>query len=162
MGLILSNSFIDEFSPAHNSDNPSYESLPFHRRQCAGFKATIGGHAPIYSSNGASGADIKACLSEKITIHPGCREMIPTGLILAIPRRYDVQIRPIISLAYINGVHAIVGTIDSDYRDEVKVLLMNNSLIPFEVEDGMIIAQLVCSEVITMNLNHTLKEDLDN
>ena len=98
---------------------------------------------PFYASSGASGADIQANISEDILIPPGTRVLVPTGIFLGIPEGYEVQIRPRSGLAFRNGVHAILGTIDSDYIGEVKVLLMNSGSDQFVVEHKMRIAQLV-------------------
>nr|QBK85888.1 MAG: dUTP diphosphatase [Marseillevirus LCMAC101] len=115
---------------------------------------------PSYASSGASGADIKAKLSEPLPIPGRSRRLVPTGIFLDIPIGYEVQIRPRSGLAFREGVHAILGTIDSDYRGEVKVLLMNNSDSDFVVENGMRIAQIVCSKVYVMVWNTLTKEEL--
>ena len=115
---------------------------------------------PSYSSTGASGADIRAKLSEPLPIPGMSRRLVPTGIFLEIPIGYEVQIRPRSGLAFREGVHAILGTIDSDYRGEVKVLLMNSSASEFAVEPGMRIAQMVCCDVIQMVWNTRTKEEL--
>ena len=115
---------------------------------------------PAYASAGASGADIKANLTEPLRIPGMSRALVPTGIFLEIPVGYEVQIRPRSGLAFREGVHAILGTIDSDYRGEVKVLLMNSDDSVFVVEPGMRIAQLVCCDVIQMVWNTRTKEEL--
>ena len=118
------------------------------------------GQIPKYASSGSSGADIKANLSETFYFPAGTRILIPTGIFLEIPQGYEVQIRPRSGLALRNGIHAILGTIDSDYRGEVKVILMNSSDSTFAVEPGMRIAQMVCSKVVRMSWILKSKEQL--
>lgn len=115
---------------------------------------------PEYASPGSSGADIRANLSEPLPVPAGDRVLIPTGIFLGIPIGYEVQIRPRSGLAFRKGVHAILGTIDSDYRGEVKVILMNSSSTEFIVEPGMRIAQMVCCDVIRMEWISKSKEQL--
>ena len=115
---------------------------------------------PEYSSSGASGADIRAKLSEPLPVPSGQRVLISTGIFLDIPDGYEVQIRPRSGLAFREGIHAILGTVDSDYRGEVKVLLMNSSSKNFTVEPGMRVAQIVCCGVIRMNWKSKTKEQL--
>ena len=119
---------------------------------------TDGVELPKYESSGASGADIRA--KEGVLIQPGCRELISTGIYLGIPEGWEVQLRPRSGLAYRDGVHAILGTIDSDYRGEIKVLLMNSSKVPFTVEPGMRIAQMVCNQVPKMYWLQVINEEL--
>lgn len=115
---------------------------------------------PTYASSGASGADIRAKLETTRVIEPGFRALIPTGIYLGIPEGWEVQIRPRSGLAFRDGVHAILGTIDSDYRGEVKVILMNNSSYPIYIEPGMRIAQMVCNQVPRMKWKQVTKEEL--
>ena len=105
---------------------------------------------PVYSSESAAGADIHACLEESITIQPGKRVLVPTGIKMAIPRGYEVQIRPRSGLAIKNGITVLntPGTIDSDYRGEIKVILMNFSNEPFTVNHGDRIAQMVVAPCV--------------
>ena len=104
---------------------------------------------PRYETNGAAGMDICAALSEPLTINPMQREAVPTGLAMAIPQGYEVQVRPRSGLAYKHGltVANATGTIDSDYRGEVKVILINLGDAPVEITHGMRIAQLVLAPV---------------
>lgn len=110
---------------------------------------------PHYASKGAAGADIKAQLDEPIEILPGNRALIPTGIFLEIPDGYEVQVRPRSGLALRNGITVLntPGTIDSDYRGEVKVILINHGREPFVVTDGMRIAQLVVAAVLQANFS---------
>lgn len=108
---------------------------------------------PFYATDEAAGADICAKLVESIFIHPGEFKIIPTALFLSIPRGYEVQIRPRSGLAAKNGITVLnsPGTIDSDYRGEVCVILINHGKEVFEVKDGMRIAQMVVAKVYQGN-----------
>lgn len=100
---------------------------------------------PQYETENSAGLDIRADLERSITLHPMERALIPTGLFIAIPNGTEAQIRPRSGLAYKRGVTVLnsPGTIDSDYRGEIKVLLVNFSKEIFEIEDGERIAQIV-------------------
>lgn len=102
---------------------------------------------PEYATAGAAGMDIVS--AETLTLSPGDRAAVPTGLSIAIPEGYEVQVRPRSGLALKNGltVANAPGTIDSDYRGEVKVLLINLGSRPVHIERGMRIAQLVVAPV---------------
>lgn len=104
---------------------------------------------PRYMSEGASGLDLFARLEEPVIIEPGRWALIPTGIALALPEGFEAQIRSRSGLALERGVTVLnsPGTIDSDYRGEVKVILVNLGDGPFRVEDGMRIAQLVVQPV---------------
>jgi len=82
---------------------------------------------PKYMSQGASGCDAVACLKEPLKISSGERVAVPTGLVVEIPRGYEIQVRPRSGMAYKKGITVVnaPGTIDSDYRGEVKILLVN-------------------------------------
>ncbi|RAK68372.1 dUTP diphosphatase [Hymenobacter edaphi] len=100
---------------------------------------------PAYQTEHAAGLDVRANLAEPVTLSPLERALIPTGLFLEIPAGYEAQVRPRSGLAYKHGIGLVnsPGTIDADYRGEVKVLLVNLSNEPFVVQDGERIAQLV-------------------
>jgi dUTP pyrophosphatase len=100
---------------------------------------------PQYMSSGASGCDVTACLSEPMEIDPGKRVAVPTGLAFAIPEGFEIQVRPRSGLSFKQGLTVInaPGTIDSDYRGEVKVLMINVGDAPVVVSPGDRIAQLV-------------------
>lgn len=100
---------------------------------------------PVYQTAGAAGADIHACLDEPITLQPLERRMIPTGLAMAIPEGYEVQIRARSGMSIKHGITMVngIGTIDADYRGEVGVLVINLSQEAFTIEPGMRIAQMV-------------------
>jgi dUTP pyrophosphatase len=106
---------------------------------------------PHYATEDAAGADLHAALPEDegVTLAPGARAAIPTGLVLAIPRGFEGQIRPRSGLARRNGLTLLnaPGTIDADYRGEVEILLVNLGSEPFTVNRGDRIAQLVIAPV---------------
>lgn len=104
---------------------------------------------PVYSSLGAAGADISACLEEDICLQSGERALVATGLYFEIPEGYEVQIRPRSGLAAKYGVTVLntPGTIDHDYRGEIKVILINHGKESFTVTHGMRIAQMVVAPV---------------
>ena len=96
-----------------------------------------------------------AAVTDSIVLNPQQRALIPTGLIMAIPQGYEGQIRPRSGLAIKHGITVLnsPGTIDSDYRDEVKVILINLGELPFEVTRGMRIAQLVIAKYQTVEFS---------
>lgn len=106
---------------------------------------------PAYASDGAAGLDLYAALpaGQKLVLEPGARDLIPTGIQIALPAGYEAQLRPRSGLAVEYGVTVLnaPGTIDSDYRGEVKALLINHGGQAFEVTRGMRIAQLVIAPV---------------
>lgn len=106
---------------------------------------------PAYASEGAAGLDLYAALpaGQKLVLEPGARDLIPTGIQIALPAGYEAQIRPRSGLAVEFGVTVLnaPGTIDNDYRGEVKALLVNHGGQPFEITRGMRIAQLVVAPV---------------
>ncbi len=106
---------------------------------------TMSGELPRYETEGSAGMDIKAHLDEPVEIKPGGRALIPTGLFMEIPEGYEVQIRARSGLAVKHGIGLTngIGTIDSDYRGEVKVPLINWGDDVFTVNDGDRIAQMV-------------------
>ena len=108
---------------------------------------------PSYASDGAAGMDVVA--AEAVTIAPGERLAVATGLALAIPDGFEVQVRPRSGLALKHGVTCLntPGTIDSDYRGEVKVILINLGTEPFEIARGDRIAQLVPAPVQRAHLD---------
>jgi dUTP pyrophosphatase len=111
---------------------------------------------PKYETDGSSGLDLAANIKENIEIKPGKSEIIPTGLAVAIPKQFEIQIRPRSGLAAKNQISVLntPGTIDADYRGELKVILINLSNKSFIVEKGLRIAQMVLCPV----MRATLKE----
>ena len=106
-------------------------------------------HLPVYQTAEAAGADLMADLDAPMTLASGERALIPTGLAMELPHRFEAQVRPRSGLAVKHGVTVLnaPGTIDADYRGEVKVLLINHGAEPFEITPQMRIAQLVIAEV---------------
>lgn len=102
-------------------------------------------HLPEYKTQGASGIDLMANLSEPVLLKPLERYLVPTGLFVEIPEGYEAQIRGRSGLAINSGISLAngVGTIDSDYRGEIKVILINLGTEPFEIKHGDRIAQMV-------------------
>jgi dUTP pyrophosphatase len=100
---------------------------------------------PTYQSNGAVGMDLHAAVSEDVDLHPGTIAFIPCGFAVAIPEGYEGQVRPRSGLSGKHGVTVInsPGTIDSDFRGEVKALLINLGTEPFTIKRGMRIAQML-------------------
>ncbi len=117
---------------------------------------------PAYASDGAAGMDAVAALDAPLVLAPGQRAAVPTGLAMAIPSGFEVQVRPRSGLAFNHGltVANAPGTIDADYRGEVKVLLVNLGSDPVTITRGMRIAQLVPAAVIRARL--ALVETLDD
>ena len=109
---------------------------------------------PKYETSGSSGMDLSASIDAKINIEPGKIAIIPTGLALSIPKGFEVQIRPRSGLAAKQKISVLntPGTIDSDYRGEIKVILINLSQESFEVEKGLRIAQMVVCPVVQAQL----------
>jgi dUTP pyrophosphatase len=104
---------------------------------------------PHYATAGAAGMDIRACITAPITLSPLERQLIPTGIFMEIPVGFEVQVRPRSGLALKNGLTCLntPGTIDSDYRGEVKVLLINLSNEAQVINNGERIAQLIVAKV---------------
>lgn len=100
---------------------------------------------PNYSTGQSAGMDLCAAVEEALTLEPGQRTLIPTGLSIALPKGYEAQVRPRSGLAIKNGVTVLnsPGTIDSDYRGEIKIILANLGSEDFVVERGMRVAQMV-------------------
>ena len=109
---------------------------------------------PAYQTKGSSGFDLKAAVSEPVVLAPGERALIPTGIVLELPPGTEAQIRPRSGLAVRHGVTLLnpPGTIDFDYRGEIKVILINLGQESFRVERGMRIAQGVLAEVVKAKL----------
>ncbi len=104
---------------------------------------------PRYETAGAAGMDLLAAVTADLVLQPGARAIVPTGLQMAIPEGFEVQVRPRSGLAAKNGVTVLnaPGTIDSDYRGEVGVILINHGAEPFTISRGTRIAQMVIAAV---------------
>lgn len=109
---------------------------------------------PKMMSEWAAGFDLHAAVREPLTLSPGERALVPTGFAMAMPRELEAQIRPRSGLAYKHGITCLnsPGTIDADYRGEVKVLLINLGQEPFTIERGERIAQMVFQRVPQVTL----------
>jgi len=116
---------------------------------------------PDYQSAGAAGFDLTAAVDTPLELHPGRRALVPTGLAMALPEGFEAQVRPRSGLAAKHGVTVLntPGTIDSDYRGEVKVILINLGEETLVIEHGMRIAQMVVAPVIQADLQEVT--DLD-
>lgn len=122
---------------------------------------------PALATAGSAGADIRAVVDPPVVLSPGERALVPTGLMFAVPRGYELQVRPRSGLAADHGVTVLnaPGTIDSDFRGEVKVLLVNLGTEPVTITRGMRIAQLVVGRVCDVSfdpvpvLDETLRSD---
>ncbi|PLX16225.1 MAG: dUTP diphosphatase [Candidatus Muiribacterium halophilum] len=106
-------------------------------------------YLPQRMSQHAAGSDLVACLEKSIEIDPGTVKIIPTGISIEVPQGYEAQVRPRSGLAFKHGITVLntPGTIDADYRGEVKVILINHGEEAFLIEDGMRIAQLIINKV---------------
>ena len=109
---------------------------------------------PKYETDGSSGMDIAADVKDSIEIKPGKSKIIPTGLAVSIPKNFEIQIRPRSGLAAKNQISVLntPGTIDADYRGELKVILINLGNNSFVVEKGLRIAQMVLCPIIKANI----------
>ncbi len=109
---------------------------------------------PSYKTAGSAGLDLPAAVDEPITLEPGARAVVPTGLAIALPEGHEGQVRPRSGLAVKHGITVLnaPGTIDADYRGEVHVPLINLGDAPFVVERGMRIAQLVIAPVVQVSV----------
>ena len=112
---------------------------------------------PAYKSSGASGMDLMAFIKKPINVKPNSSSLIPTGLSVAFPENFEIQIRPRSGLAAKNNISVLntPGTIDSDYRGEIKVIIYNHSNKDFVINNGDRIAQMVFTPVIKMELEET-------
>ena len=112
---------------------------------------------PSYKTKGASGMDLMAFVKEKIVIKPQTSSLIPTGLSVAFSEDYEIQIRPRSGLAAKNNISVLntPGTIDSDYRGELKIIIFNHSNYDFVVNNNDRIAQMVLTPIVKMELEET-------
>ena len=119
---------------------------------------------PRYETTGAAGADVRACLGpdEEMTLKPGERVLVPTGFSVEIPHGYEIQVRPRSGLSFKTGLMVVnsPGTIDSDYRGEVKIILGNLGLKDETIKHGDRVAQLLLAPVIQANFVES--EDLSD
>jgi len=147
----------DSLKPQNNmsNDNPTTVALQ-------PLEHAVGLSMPSYATSQSAGMDLCAAVEEAVEIGPGERAMIPTGLAIALPAGFEAQVRPRSGLAAKHGVTVLntPGTIDADYRGEIKVILINHGTEPFTIERGMRIAQMVIAryEHIDWNVVESLEE----
>ena len=112
---------------------------------------------PVYKTNGASGVDLMAFIKEPINVKPKTSCLVPTGLSIACTKEYEIQIRPRSGLALNNNISVLntPGTIDSDYRGEVKVIIYNHGNKNFVINNGDRIAQIVLTPVVKIEFEET-------
>jgi len=139
--------FDKEFNNKNYTQNLEYDKFKFK------FKNESNNPDPEYATSGSSGFDLRANLDSPITIPPHGVRIIPTGLYFEIPENFEIQVRPRSGLAAKNSVTVLntPGTVDADYRGEVKVILINHSEVGFFVNHGDRIAQAVIASVIGKN-----------
>ena len=115
---------------------------------------------PAYKTSGASGMDLMAFIKEPIILKPRTSCLVPTGIAVAFPEEFEIQIRPRSGLAAKNNISVLntPGTIDSDYRGEIKIILFNHGNIDFKINNNDRIAQMILTPVIKMQLDEV--EDL--
>ena len=109
---------------------------------------------PSYKTNGASGMDLMAFIDEPIHLNPGKSCLVPTGLSVAFPEKYEIQIRPRSGLAAKNNISVLntPGTIDSDYRGEIKIILFNHGNRNFIINNNDRVAQMVLTPIVKIEL----------
>ena len=112
---------------------------------------------PSYKTNGASGMDLMAFLEKPIDLKPGKSCLVPTGLSVAFPAEYEIQIRPRSGLAAKNNISVLntPGTIDSDFRGEIKIILINHGTENFIINNNDRVAQMVLTPIMKMELEET-------
>ncbi len=117
---------------------------------------------PSYATQGAAGMDLLAAVTTPLTLAPGQRTLVPTGLAIALPPGFELQVRPRSGLALKNGIVLpnSPGTIDEDYRGELQVIVMNAGQEPFTIERGMRIAQAVLAPVVRADWSEVVELDV--
>lgn len=141
--------FDREFNPKTMDMNPNFDEYKINLK----FKNESNNPDPEYATDGSSGFDLRANLESPVTVHPHGVKIIPTGLYFEIPDNFEIQVRPRSGLAAKNGVTVLntPGTIDADYRGEIKVILINHSDNAFVINHGDRIAQAVAAAVTAKN-----------
>jgi dUTP pyrophosphatase len=141
--------FDREFNPKTMDMNPNFDEYKINFK----FMNESNNPDPEYATDGSSGFDLRANLDSPVTVHPHGVRIIPTGLYFEIPENFEIQVRPRSGLAAKNGVTVLntPGTVDADYRGEVKVILINHSDNAFVINHGDRIAQAVAAAVTAKN-----------
>ena len=143
---------MDDFNKEFNNQAPLSIAEQFKFK--INFKNESTNPDPEYATAGSSGFDLRANLKNPITIPAGLREIVPTGLFFELPENFEIQVRPRSGLAAKNGVTVLntPGTVDADYRGEVKIILINLGQEPFTINHGDRIAQAVVASVTSKNI----------
>lgn len=141
--IVLYLAFFQKRAREEGGNGPS-PSRPLRIRVCN----RSGNELPAYATTASAGMDLRAFLEEPAVLDPGSRILIPTGLSIELPTGYEAQVRPRSGLAAKNGITVLnsPGTIDADYRGEIKVILVNLSQTPFTIRNGERIAQMVIAK----------------
>jgi dUTP pyrophosphatase len=147
--------FNEEFNMGTIAVNPDAHKVQF------AFKNESSNPNPEYATNGSSGFDLRANLTDDVKIKSGDIAIVPTGLYFKIPDNFEIQVRPRSGLAAKNGVTVLntPGTVDADYRGEIKVILINHGKETFTIQHGDRIAQAVVASVFAKNVVHLLQVD---
>lgn len=134
--------------------NKGFEKVVIKFKKLENFKGAL----PEYETAYAAGMDVRARVEETVTLAPGERALVPTGLSVEIPRGYEIQVRPRSGLAIKKGVSLVnsPGTIDADYRGEIKIIIINHGQQPFVIEDQDRIAQFVVAPVVQAEIEEAL------
>jgi dUTP pyrophosphatase len=116
---------------------------------------------PEYATQHSAGVDLIAAVEKDEVLAPGARTLVPTGIAIALPDNFEAQIRPRSGLALKNGISLVntPGTIDADYRGEIKVILINHGQEPFTISRGLRIAQMVIAPVVQVKWNEVTSLD---
>ncbi len=124
--------------------------------------AALGAEVPFYATEQSAGVDLRAVIEQDIKMKPGDITLVPTGIAIALPQNTEAQIRPRSGLAAKNGITVLnsPGTVDSDYRGEIKVILINHGKEDFVISNGMRIAQMIFAKHETAQFE--LADDLDD
>ncbi len=143
---------MDDFNKEFNGNIPLAQSDSF--KFNINFKNESTNPDPEYATAGSSGFDLRANLESPMKLYAGERAMVPTGLFFELPENFEIQVRPRSGLAAKNGVTVLntPGTVDADYRGEIKVILINLGEQPFEIFHGDRIAQAVVASVTAKNI----------
>ena len=144
--------FNKDFNKEFNGNTHLAENKQFKLK--VNFKNESTNPDPEYATAGSSGFDLRANLENPITIPAGAREIVPTGLFFELPENFEIQVRPRSGLAAKNGVTVLntPGTVDTDYRGEIKVIIINLGQEPFTINHGDRIAQAVVASVTAKNI----------
>ena len=142
--------------------NPAnYLLLPFLKKQTSMIVRVVNSskhELPKYETEASAGMDLRANLEESIVLKPLQRTLVPTGLFIELPVGYEAQVRPRSGLAFKHGISVLntPGTIDADYRGEIKVILVNLSDADFEIKDGERVAQMIISAHVQAKLQQVI------